>query len=165
MLSNNLQLKHSEIFILQIFHFFIIASSGFKLIVIFWLVYEYELWSCEYCKHIYRKRQNPKAEKWKQIIIVGVVSSIYQNHPNPKAEKCRKCIILGVVSSIYRNHQNPKAEKWKKYIFPGVVSSIGGITKIRKMSDMRNTVLDSQDAFDTAINNAKNRQVVGSKFF
>ena len=114
MLSNNLQLKHSEIFILQIFHFFIIASSGFKLIVIFWLVYEYELWSCEYCKHIYRKRQNPKAEKWKQIIIVGVVSSIYQNHPNPKAEKCRKCIILGVVSSIYRNHQNPKAEKWKK---------------------------------------------------
>ena len=35
LLSNNLQLKHSEIFILQIFHYFKLASSVFKLIFYF----------------------------------------------------------------------------------------------------------------------------------
>ena len=40
----------------------------------------------------------------------------------------------------------------------GVVSSIGGITRFRTMADMKGTIQDSQDAFDTALSNAKNRQ-------
>ena len=46
----------------------------------------------------------------------------------------------------------------------GVVSNIGGITKFRTMADMKDTVMDTRDAFDKAITNTKKRsQTVGSK--
>ena len=40
----------------------------------------------------------------------------------------------------------------------GVVSDIGGITKFRTMADMKDTMLDSEEAFNKAISNSKNRQ-------
>jgi len=44
------------------------------------------------------------------------------------------------------------------FLSTGIVSSIGGIARFRTMADMKGTIQDSQDAFDNALTNAKNRQ-------
>ncbi len=45
----------------------------------------------------------------------------------------------------------------------GVISDIGGITKFRTIHDLKDTIQETNSAFDVAINQAKNRPKVGSK--
>lgn len=47
----------------------------------------------------------------------------------------------------------------------GVVSDIGGITKFRTLHDLKDTIQETNSAFDMAINQAKNRPKVGSENF
>ena len=47
----------------------------------------------------------------------------------------------------------------------GVVSSVGGVTRLRKISDIRNTLEGASRAFDVAIENAQNAEAPQSKHF
>ena len=45
----------------------------------------------------------------------------------------------------------------------GVVSSVGGVTRLRKISDIRNTLERANRSFDVAIENAQNAEAPQSK--
>ena len=45
----------------------------------------------------------------------------------------------------------------------GVVSSVGGVTRLRKISDIRNTLEATSRSFDEAITNAQNAEAPQSK--
>ena len=49
--------------------------------------------------------------------------------------------------------------------FSGVVSSAGGVTRLRKISDLRKTLEATNDAFDAAMEMAANREGPQSKLF
>ena len=48
-------------------------------------------------------------------------------------------------------------------LFSGVVSSVGGVTRLRKISDIRNTLEATSRSFDAAIENAQNAEAPQSK--
>ena len=48
-------------------------------------------------------------------------------------------------------------------LFSGVVSSVGGVTRLRKISDIRNTLEATNRSFDAAIENAQNAEAPQSK--
>lgn len=53
----------------------------------------------------------------------------------------------------------------KFYFFLGIVSSAGGVTRLRKMSDLRKTLEATSQSFDAAIEAAQNRETPQSKNF
>ena len=58
-----------------------------------------------------------------------------------------------------------RAQKHFFYFFLslGVVSSVGGVTRLRKISDIRNTLERANKSFDIAIENAHNAEAPQSK--
>ena len=46
----------------------------------------------------------------------------------------------------------------------GVLSNIGGVNKFRTVKDMKGTVLESEAAFNSAMDQSKNRKVPGRTF-
>ena len=49
------------------------------------------------------------------------------------------------------------------FFYLGVVSSVGGVTRLRKISDIRNTLERANRSFDVAIENAQNAEAPQSK--
>ena len=73
--------------------------------------------------------------------------------------------LLG-SSSIFGNYNGYKIQFFSfKYPLPiaGVVSSAGGVTRLRKISDLRKTLEATNDAFDAAMEMAANREGPQSK--